>query len=168
MRKIPQANDINKVKKLVEAISMGANTYVTVAGIMGFNERQSGYYAEAAEMLGLVDTSNGSYKLTKTGEEFVAASGMAKEIILASKIIDIKIFRQIFVKLLENNRISNDEIIFLIYNISELNETTSKRRASTILAWLKWISNELSLITIERDGVSLIADNKEELEKLLA
>ena len=67
---VPQANDLNKVIELVFKVNEGINNYRQIAGHFYFNERQSSYYREAAEALGLVYSDKGEYYLTDVGKNW--------------------------------------------------------------------------------------------------
>jgi hypothetical protein len=68
---IPQADDINKILLFPLKVSEGYDTSAKIEAIFGFVRRQSNYYRQACEILGLIQSSDGIFQLTKKGEEYL-------------------------------------------------------------------------------------------------
>src|SRR5438309_8717366 len=69
--RIPQADDIIKIMDLPLAIAENIDTSKLVAARYGFDERQSNYYLEAAEVLGLITKRGTKYRLTEDGKKYL-------------------------------------------------------------------------------------------------
>jgi hypothetical protein len=73
----PQANDLDKVSAVVDAVAAGANTAEAIAESMSMVDREGSYYGDAAGYLGLVQTVSGgdikTYELTPAGEQMLEA-----------------------------------------------------------------------------------------------
>ena len=68
--KLPQANDVGRIMKIIETVGLGSNDSSKVAKKMGFNVRQSSYYRDAAEILGFLDPRR-PYHLTDLGRQYL-------------------------------------------------------------------------------------------------
>ncbi|RLC61812.1 MAG: hypothetical protein DRI80_07855, partial [Chloroflexota bacterium] len=71
---VPQADDLNKVLELLTLINRGQNTTNEIADYFIFTPRQSNYYGEAAEYLGLITREHGVFEMTERGRDWIAAS----------------------------------------------------------------------------------------------
>lgn len=131
---VPQANDIETVKKYVELLNK--NNIVT-ADSLGIVDRQVAYYYDACRILNLVD----NYRLTPTGIK------VAK---LKSKDEWLNILKEQFeksycgyfwmIKSGVDNILNIDENSaedFILNNVSGLSANTAKRRATTIRKWIQ-------------------------------
>src|SRR5712664_1725239 len=76
--KVPQADEIPRVMKLVDLVGQGVRNAASVAEKVGFDPRQSSYYREAAEILGFLDIQE-AYKLTDLGSLFVNSDEITKQ-----------------------------------------------------------------------------------------
>jgi hypothetical protein len=69
---IPQADDVNKILQFPFRVFEGYDTSEKMIKAFGFVQRQSSYYRQAAEILGLVRLeSDKKYKLTDIGEQYL-------------------------------------------------------------------------------------------------
>ena len=72
---VPQANDLEKVALVADAVANGANTQESIAEALDIHTREGGYYANAAGYLGIVDAdkSDGvhAYHLTAIGDALI-------------------------------------------------------------------------------------------------
>ena len=151
---IPQADDINKILLFPLKVSEGYNTSAKIEELFGFVRRQSNYYRQACEILGLIMSSHGIFHLTKKGEEYLKLSADEKSRFIGQLLLEFPIMNEIFLKaIMEHNKaITIDNIVQIIKKDSYLNETTLRRRARTIVSWFKWIRNNLGLIEVDRVG----------------
>lgn len=105
--------------------------------------RQSNYYLSAGRLLNLFEVSKkGEYNLTSTGN-FIFSQGYRKRhLLLVKEILKIKIFRDSLNYYFENfDYLPANEIISYLIKFYKINETTARRRTSTIIGWTKWILN---------------------------
>ena len=169
----PQANDLDKVVDLVQAVGaagagaadvgapgVGAaavgTTGMGVAGmgksriaeIFGFDERQGDYYANAACYLGLLRRAGGNFEVTPEGAAFNASRSRAERTrALAARMLAIPSLREALRLLVERGfraeKIGNGELAAIIRERTGLGASTPERRASTLRAWLVWIMRNI-------------------------
>lgn len=149
---VPQANDLDKVLELVFKVNEGMNHYQTVAQHFGFDERQSSYYREAAEALGLVVSEAGKYTLTDTGKELVSLPTLQRHIYFAKLLADFHLIRESLSLIQSQKKLSKEDVEKIIASRSTLSGTTIGRRANSLWAWLKWIGTHTGAFTIQEDG----------------
>lgn len=148
---VPQADDLNRIIELLDMINNGQQTAQEVAESFDFNQRQSHYYREAAEYLGLVEDSRGRYQLTPHGQQIVVADVQKKREFLARSIVN----SWIFAELIDRAR-RRPEKIFRVEDIDQIiasatkgstqryNNSTIPRRRRTIVAWIRWLSEQFA------------------------
>ena len=125
----------------------------------GFVKRQSSYYRQAAELLGLVVLDKNKYKLTLKGEEFLKLSAEKKSNYVCKLLLEFPIMNEIFIQISidKNKIISRNDIIELLKKKSHITGSTLKRRTQTIVSWFKWIRNNLGLVEVDCYGNISIA-----------
>jgi len=148
----PQANDLNKVIELVFKVSEGINNYHNIATYFEFDERQSSYYREAAEALGLVTSSDGKYHLTDVGKEIVHLPTDKRNLFFAELLSDFSLIKNALDVLKQNGKLVQLDIEKLIAKGSKLSGSTIPRRAGSLMAWLRWMSEATGSFTAE-DGI---------------
>ena len=147
----PQANDLDKVIDIVTNFhSAGLSNKPAIAEFFEFDERQGDYYANAGYYLGLLKRIPYSteFELTREGE-FIAKSinRSQRNLLLLKQMLKKPSFYEI-IHLFENkNRdLTSLSVGFLAPIIQKhvaLNETTSRRRASTVMSWLRWMNDAM-------------------------
>jgi len=123
-------------------IAQGINTSSKVARYYQFAPRQSSYYREAAEFLGLVrQEKNFNYSLTDLGNEYVNLPADERRRLLAGLLVHFSPMRAALELSAKTGAegIGKEKIAELIKRNSKISSTTPSRRASTILAWLHWL-----------------------------
>ncbi|TSC82000.1 MAG: hypothetical protein G01um101420_530 [Parcubacteria group bacterium Gr01-1014_20] len=148
---IPQANDVNKIIELVFKVSEGTNNYRDVAEYFQFDERQSSYYREAAEALGLVSSQDGKYQLTDVGKELVRLPVEKRNLFFSQLLADFNLIRNALDILKEKNRLKQTDVEKLIAKSSKLTGSTIGRRAGSLMSWLRWMSEATGSFSME-DG----------------
>lgn len=153
---VPQANDLNRIIELLDMINNGQQTAQEVAESFVFNQRQSDYYREAAEYLGLVESSRRRYQLTLRGQQIVVADIQKKREFLARSIVN----SWIFAELIDRAR-RRPEKIFRVEDIDQIiasatkgltqryNNSTILRRRRTIVAWIRWLSEQFACFEVQ-------------------
>jgi hypothetical protein len=151
---IPQANDVNKIIQFPYRVFDGYNTSRKMTDAFCFVERQSSYYRQAAEVLGLVTTNNKKYRITPTGEKLLSLPAEQKSKFVCKLLLGFTIMNEIFLQIsVDHNKvITRQDIINILKYRSQLTGDTLARRAQTILAWFRWIRNNLGMVEIERNG----------------
>lgn len=137
---VPQANDLNKVIELIFKINEGIDEYKIVAEYFEFDRRQSSYYREAAEALGLVTTRGGKYLLTEAGKHLVTLQTEKRNLFMVKLMGEFELIKESLRVLQSNGQLKRSDIEALITKNSTLAETTVSRRAYSLIAWLKWIA----------------------------
>ena len=137
---IPQANDIQKIIELVFKVSEGTNNYRDVASYFGFDARQSSYYREAAEALGLLAVEKSIYHLTDAGQEFVQLPAEKRNVFFAELLADFSLLREALDVLRERGKLRRADIEKIIAANSKLTGSTIPRRAQSLMAWLRWMA----------------------------
>ena len=142
----PQADKMDRIISLME--HMQDNEPMTTADItdyMGLDVRQSNYYASAGRYLDLFERqSHGSTECTLTphARQILSLDYKNRQLALVSRILSHQVFHEFFGRLFID-KISPARLRSEVANYLEqrniCNHTTSKRRASTVLGWLRWI-----------------------------
>jgi hypothetical protein len=151
---IPQANDLNKVIELVFKVHEEINDYRRIAEYFGFDERQSSYYREAAEALGLVVSEKGRYALTEVGKALVRLPAEKRNVFVAELVSDFVLVRNGLDILKGQGRLGRSELEKLIAYDHRVSGSTIPRRANSLTAWFKWIGQVTGAFLFE-EGVFL-------------
>lgn len=152
---LPQADDASKLLTLVQGVAEGFATSDQVAGRFRFDIRQSSYYAEAAEELGLITRERRSgYALTTIGTEIARMDSDAATHEIVSRIFTLPVFRSIANLAIKERKsaLEFDEILPLVWKSgkSRYNETTVRRRTQSVIAWLNWIGELTGTIRVRQ------------------
>lgn len=146
---VPQADDLNKIVQLVEIVDDGNNTSALVADYFGFDLRQSSYYREAAEYLGLMEfDSNNLYSLTPLGSQLLLQSIESYPRFLAKLVVNSWIFVELIQRARTRGAFSVDDIDSVIQSVQKSDGAprysgdTVRRRRQTIVAWIGWLTNQ--------------------------
>lgn len=157
---VPQADSFERVAEMPLLIAQGLNTSQKVATHYNFDPRQSSYYRQAAEFLGLVsqDEKGHEYILTDLGREYADLPADERRQLLAGILAHFPPMRA---TLEASGRagargVSRMEIAELIECNSKIKATTPNRRASTLMAWLRWLQSNTGAVqtTLTGDGFS--------------
>jgi DNA adenine methylase len=150
---VPQADDPSKLVALLEGVAEGLTTADQLAARFQFDPRQSNYYGEAAEELGMLERQRGrGFSLTPLGSLIVKHTSdlAAKEVI--QRIFTLPVFREIAQSAVKtgNPTIPQDQIPQMISRASQgrYNETTVRRRTQSVVAWLNWIGEVTGTIRV--------------------
>src|SRR5713226_1445135 len=92
--KVPQADEIPRVMKLVDLVGQGVKNATSIAEKIGFDLRQSSYYREAAEILGFLDSQE-TYKLTSLGSLFIVSDESTKSNLMVCALLSDPIIGRI-------------------------------------------------------------------------
>jgi hypothetical protein len=142
---VPQADNFDRVAEIPLLVAQDINTSARVAAYYKFDLRQSSYYRQAAEFLGLVELSikDSVYHLTDLGHEYVNRSADERRELLAGLMAQFPPMRatlELSARLGERG-IGRNEIAALIARYAAIGKSTPARRASTLLAWLRWLQS---------------------------
>lgn len=141
---VPQANDASKLLTLIQGVAEGYQRPSEVARRFRFDPRQSSYYAEAAEQLGLLvrDRRQG-YALTEQGRQVAASTTDVATRLVIERIFTLPVFRRIAESAIDagSPTVYRDQLPQFVRRAAgqRYNETTVHRRAQSVAAWLNWI-----------------------------
>lgn len=147
---VPQADDLNKVYELLLLVESGVNNARDVADYFVFDQRQSSYYREEAEYLGLLQSDAGeNYVLTAGGIAVLSEPAQTKARALARAVVNSWVFRDLIVRAQINGRFAVEDIDRIIGAAKmpdgqpRYSGSTIPRRRRTIVAWLRWLEQEI-------------------------
>ena len=153
---IPQANDLDKVLRLIYLVSEGVTNAADVAASFGFAPRQSSYYREAAEALGFVSFNGREYALTDAGKLLVSLDTEKRNIFFAKAINEFALFKECMNVLRAKGSLGGRDIETIIARSSNLSGSTIPRRARSIESWLKWVSTKTGTFALENGSFYLL------------
>lgn len=154
----PQANSFERVINICELLYINDVEKNFITEEYSFDARQSSYYLDAARYLGLVDKSqdldgHDCYTLTKLGKSLFSMSYKQRQLKLIETILSYKSFYLTYEAYRNNNEMpSKAEIVSYIRQAGVVDpktglsysDSTNKRRASTVSAWVRWIINTIN------------------------
>jgi hypothetical protein len=150
---IPQANDPNKLLALIQGIAEGYDTVDEIADRMKFDPRQSNYYGEAAEELGLIDRGHGGrFALTGTGSDVARLQTDAATHALIERIFTLPVFHEIAETSVKEKKtvLDTDSLLPILKRSAKrrYNDTTLHRRVQCVARWVNWIGETTGTIRV--------------------
>jgi hypothetical protein len=150
----PQANDLDKVIDIVTNFQpAGLSNKMAIAEFFDFDERQGDYYANAGYYLGLLKRVSDSteFELTREGGYIARSMNRSRRnLLLLMQMMKRPSFNEIIRLFESNNReldsLDVDILAPIIQRHVNLNDTTARRRASTIMSWLKWMDSGMKFV----------------------
>ena len=141
----PQANDLRKVRDVIDLIYGEFNSKDTIAAYWDLEPRQGDYYANAAAYLGYIEKEHGRWALSEKGLSYVRLPTSKRKRAFILSILKRTVFYVLTKKMIETNSVPEVNIIRdVILEYININEVTAKRRASTVKSWLLFIRNYFS------------------------
>lgn len=130
--RIPQANRLDMVRRLVDCVRMGKTDAHELSEACGFSTRQSGYYRQAAEVLGFL-TEDG---VTRSGARLLKTDPCsdAETATLREAIMGAEALRQVTWFFKDGDREASELAQFLVATF-DMAEATAKRRAAGLNCW---------------------------------
>ncbi|WP_373533884.1 translation elongation factor [Microcoleus sp.] len=143
----PQANKFERVVDLLSLLLERDLTKDDITENYEFDRRQTDYYTNAGLYIGLIENYQDSltkkviFRLTSEGRSILHKRPKLKYLDLINKILERKVFYLVFQLALELGQIPPEDAICKIIseNRSDINDTTIKRRYSTVRGWISWI-----------------------------
>jgi hypothetical protein len=146
--KIPfiQANSMDRIISLLENMYDNPMTLQQIAELMDFELRQSDYYFNAGQYLGLfVKTNDDRQKvvsLTPLGVKVFKLNYKERQLKIVELILEHKIFGDFFDSMIDTGEMPDKtEIASEMRKLNVCGEGQVVRRASSVFGWLKWIFN---------------------------
>jgi len=152
---IPQADDVNKIIEFCLRVFEGYDTSEKMRKILGLIKRQSSYYRQASEIIGLVEMNDGNkYRLTDIGEKLVQLQGEAKASLVCKLLLQFPVINEIFIDISSNRtkEVTRKEISNRIRKNSYISGSTVYRRTQTIVSWFRWIRSNLGIVDVDKSG----------------
>lgn len=150
---IPQADDVNKIIQFPFRVFEGYDTSEKMIDAFSFVRRQSSYYRQAAEILGLVRLDRNRYKLTDIGERYLKLPEKDKANFICKLLLEFPIMHEIFLQISIDHykHFGKQDVTEMLRQKSHLTGSTLGRRAQTIISWFKWIRNNLGIVEVDKD-----------------
>ena len=150
----PQANDLDKVIDILTNFhSAGLSNKPAIAEFFDFDERQGDYYANAGYYLGLLKRIPDSteFELTREGGYIARSLNRSRRnLLLLMQMMKRPSFNEIIRLFDSKNRdltsLNVDILAPIIQRHVGLNDTTARRRASTVMSWLKWMDTGMKFV----------------------
>ena len=143
---IPQADSLENVRRIIDAVADGSKTKADVSDRTGINPRHVLYGLHTARVLGfLVEEEGGGFGTTELGKALRNhAAGTAEERETFRKSIqDSDIIGAIAPAILTDKPPTQDSITKQIVKLSGLSDSTAGRRAQTLISWRTQILSQL-------------------------
>lgn len=138
----PQANDLKKVRDVINLIYSGINTRGSIAAYWDIEDRQGDYYANAATYLGFVERENQAWALTEMGCHYIELPTSRRKRAFVEAILKRTVFYMLAVMMSEKNKVPKRQIIKdVILKHTNVSDTTAGRRSSTVNSWLQFIKH---------------------------
>ncbi|MBE9094856.1 translation elongation factor [Tychonema sp. LEGE 07203] len=144
---LPQADKFERVVDLLSLLLERNLTKDDITENYEFDRRQTDYYTNAGLYIGLIEkyqdslTNKVAFRLTSEGRSILQKRPKLKYLDLINKILERQVFYLVFQLALKLGEIPPEDAICKIIseNRSEINDTTIKRRNSTVRGWISWI-----------------------------
>ena len=142
----PQADSFDRVLDLLYVLHKEEMPRSEITLRYKFSSRQTDYYISACDYLGLIErVSDGKnrrmYRLTSEARSIMSLPYKRKYLALFKKILERPVFYEAFQIFMDTKKLPDKNEIYRIMgklNMS-INDTTTGRRASTVLGWLRWM-----------------------------
>ncbi len=137
--KVPQADRLDRVEQLIALVDAGIEENDDLAVRMGFDRRQVLYYKQAACILDFaVSDSEQAFELTDKGRAFLkAVRPDQKQLLLSEAVRECEVVKELL-GLYTESELNRNTITRFLTQEAEISGTTPERRASTLIAWLKY------------------------------
>lgn len=140
----PQADSFERIINLCELLREQPLGNEDITDHFSFTSRQTDYYLDAVRYLGLLNCESSGYALSDTGKSIFQKKYKERQLALCEQILRHKIFHESLGHYFNKKDYPTKDSLICLMKSREPSscgyaEETYKRRASTILAWIKWI-----------------------------
>lgn len=134
---IPQEDNLGKVLLVLRAIAQGLQDTRSIAEQSKVSQRHVGYGINAAFVLGLAAEGDEALVITPAGAKLLAQpAGSAEERALLRAAMEASpVLRELAPDLLAEAEPARAALAQRIHEVSGLSQSTSERRARTLLSW---------------------------------
>lgn len=140
---VPQADKLERVFDVVEAILNGKTTDKEIAEVCKLpSKRQGGYYRLAAMSLGLIEEAEGRWQATILGETIANIDDHYQKVSLMRAIILLNPFVRLLYHEAEaagKHGLSKMDLVRIARANSDLSQTTAERRVDTVMRWFSYL-----------------------------
>lgn len=148
---LPQADKFERVVDLLSLLLERDLTKDDITENYEFDRRQTDYYTNAGLYIGLIEnykdslTKKVTFCLTSEGRSILHKRPKLKYLDLINKILERQVFYLVFELTLKQGEIPPEDAICKIIseNRPDINDTTIKRRKSTVRGWISWILSQI-------------------------
>lgn len=157
---VPQADNLDKVRRVVDAVAKGATSIAEVHRATYVSPRHVGYYLNAARTLDLVREAESGWVVTAMGSRLASTHPGSEDEneALRSAIRSSPILTVLAANLLAAKGPTPSALAKRISAAAELSSKTAERRAGTLLRWRKrLLSKQMSL-----EGASVATPSREQ------
>lgn len=148
---LPQADKFERVVDLLSLLLERDLTKDDITENYEFDRRQTDYYTNAGLYIGLIENYKDSlskkvtFCLTSEGRSILHKRAKLKYLDLINKILERQVFYLVFELTLKQGEIPPEDAICKIIseNRPDINDTTIKRRKSTVRGWISWILSQI-------------------------
>lgn len=149
---VPQANNLDAIASVPDAVAAGADTPKGIAAALGMSDREGDYYGNAAGYLGLVELEPHApvrtFRLTDAGRVLAETPDPAARAQLMAAIVDE-------VPAVQDLRDGDEQgVIDRLAGDRDLSGTTITRRLDSFRSWDRQTASPIELA----DQVALVAD----------
>ncbi len=146
----PQANDLDKVCDVLLLLSHRDHSSAEIANYFDMDRRQGDYYANATLYLGLSLKKGIQYSLSESGWNWIKCRGRSQRIdFMLQTMVKRPLLKLSLQMLLENDfrvdQMDEAKLTERIRQLTQLGETTARRRVSTLKSWCLWVHRNLGL-----------------------
>ncbi len=134
---VPQADDLQKLRRVVETLADGPTPMDVIASLLGYSVRHTYYRASAARVLDLLHLASGIAVITDRGAKLVMTPPrtVAEQELLKDAVASSHVLRQIAPGLLGRREPKSADIIKRLTDVAHLSPSTAARRAQCLLSW---------------------------------
>ena len=157
---VPQADDLDKVRAVVDAVAAGARDSAEIASRTGFSTRHVEYRVRAAALLGLVRQGSVGMEVSPAGAALLRTriTSERERLLLLRAIDDSATLKSLAPDLNDEPPPSLEVLAERIEVATGLARSTAQRRASTLLTWRRRLrSPQLSLFDDDVLGASVVS-----------
>jgi hypothetical protein len=135
---VPQANSLHRVCDLIALVDQGIDDKQELTRQLGLVARELDYYKHAARILGFAHFEPPEFYLTQSGKAYLMGlRPEEKRQLLANAVREAAVFRELLAEAKESE-LNKERVTAFLQERAGLNRTTARRRADTIVAWLKY------------------------------
>jgi|GEM_PF-2511930 site-specific DNA-methyltransferase (adenine-specific) len=137
---VPQADNPERIIELVRLHTAERFPVADLAGHLQITDRQVHYYRQAAQLLGFLERRAAGWGLTEAGRKLGNLAPQDARSFLARRIVQLPIVDAAVRRLARHHGAEEptETLARMLERCTALGESTARRRAQTLLAWIRW------------------------------